>query len=67
MGALVWAGARGVGQLALSGKMHDLVIVVGIIPLGCLLYGALLWGLKIEGREELALIIAKFRGKTAAR
>jgi len=67
MGALVWAGARGVGQLALSGKMHDLVIVVGIIPLGCLLYGVLLWGLKIEGREELALIIAKFRGKTTAR
>ena len=63
MGVAVWAGARLLGGLHLPGKLQDMVIVGGLIPVACAVYGAMLWMLKIEGREELEALLARFRGK----
>ena len=67
MGFVVWLGWRWLGGLALTGKTADLLAAVGLIPAGAAVYGGLLWGLKIEGRAELELILQKFRGRTGGR
>ena len=63
MGLVVWIGAHFAERLPLAGKARDIVTIVGLIPLAVAVYGALLWVLKIEGREELAQILARLRGK----
>jgi putative peptidoglycan lipid II flippase len=63
MGMLVWAGALLVTRLPLPAKGQDLLAVGGLIPLACAVYGGLLLLLRIEGREELAELWAKFRAK----
>jgi putative peptidoglycan lipid II flippase len=60
MGALVGAGWFGLRQ-TVAGRAADLLAVLGLIPLACVIYGALLWGLKIEGREELQAMLARLR------
>jgi putative peptidoglycan lipid II flippase len=39
--------------------MADVIAVAGLIPLGCAVYGATLWVLRIEGREEALALLAK--------
>jgi putative peptidoglycan lipid II flippase len=63
MGGVVWGGAKLAARLPLTGKAQDLVIVAGLIPAACAVYGALLWALKIEGREELGALWGKIRAK----
>ena len=63
MGAVVWGGLQLLAQLTLTGKAHDVVVVAGLIPVACAVYGALLWILKIEGREDLEALLAKLREK----
>lgn len=63
MSAVVWGGVKAVGQLSLTGVVHDLVVVVGLIPLACVVYGGLLWVLKIEGRDEVSALWQKVRAK----
>lgn len=63
MGGAVWGGARLVGNLPLTVRWRDLIDVVGVIPAACALYGALLWILKIEGREELGALWTKVRAR----
>ena len=63
MGAVVWGGERLVEQLPLATKMKDLTVVLGLIPVAAGCYIALLWLMRIEGREELELIIGKLRGR----
>ncbi len=63
MGALVWVGASGAAGLDLSVRARDLVVVGAVIPLAVAAYGGLLWVLKIEGRDELNALVAKFRGR----
>jgi putative peptidoglycan lipid II flippase len=63
MGAALWGGVNLVDRLLSVGKVHDLVLVAGLIPVACAVYGALLWILQIEGREELEAMFMKFRGK----
>lgn len=63
MGAVVWGGVKLAGGLAWPAKVHDLVVVAGLIPAAVAVYGALLWVLKIEGREEVSQLLAKFRSK----
>jgi putative peptidoglycan lipid II flippase len=63
MGGVVWGGVKLAGGFAWPAKVHDLVVVVGLIPAAVAVYGALLWVLKIEGRDELGEILAKLRGK----
>ena len=67
MGGAVWGGLKLAAGLALAPKVHDLVVIAGLIPLAVVVYGALLWLLKIEGRDELGLILDKLRGKAAAK
>ena len=67
MGAVVWGGLRLVGGVGWSRAATDLVVVLGLIPFAAAVYGALLWLLRIEGREELGLIVEKLRGKVAAK
>lgn len=63
MAAVVWASARGVAALAVPTKAADLLVVLGVIPLGAAVYGAALWLLRIEGREDLEQVLAKVRAK----
>jgi putative peptidoglycan lipid II flippase len=59
MAVVVQAGWWGV-RAAVPGRMADAVAVVGLIPLACVVYGGLLWLLRIEGREELRAMLARF-------
>jgi putative peptidoglycan lipid II flippase len=60
---LIVAGGNFAFEHAHLGRRADLIAVVGLIPLGILSYGAILWWLKIEGREDLAAVWAKVRKK----
>lgn len=63
MGVVVWGGLRALAALALSSQRHDWLVVGGLIPVAGLVYGALLWLFKIEGRAELAALLGKVRAK----
>jgi putative peptidoglycan lipid II flippase len=63
MGVVVWGGVKLLAMMPLAGTARDLVVVAGLIPAACAVYGGLLWILKIEGREELAALWAKFRAR----
>jgi putative peptidoglycan lipid II flippase len=63
MGLAVWAGVKALALVNLAGKTHDLAVVTGVIPAACAIYGSLLWIMKIEGREELAVLWGKFTTK----
>lgn len=65
MGAVVWGGERLVAHLPLAAKARDLTVVIGLIPVAAGCYAALLWLMRIEGREDLELVLAKFRGRKA--
>ena len=64
MSAAVGAGRYGLTRNC-SGRLADVLTIFGLIPLGGAIYVALLWALKIEGREELkAMLRAKFGGRS---
>lgn len=63
MGLAVWGGVWAAGRLALSSRIHDLAVVGTLIPVAVAVYGLLLWGMRIEGRDELAGILQRLRGK----
>lgn len=46
-----------------SSSAADLLAVFGLIPLGIAVYAITLWAFKIEGRDEVAALFAKLRGK----
>jgi putative peptidoglycan lipid II flippase len=58
MSVVVEAGWWAV-RAAVAGRLADAVAVLGLIPLACLVYGGLLWLLRIEGREELRAMLVK--------
>jgi hypothetical protein len=39
------------------------MVVAGLIPLAGAVYAALLWLMKLEGREDLEALLGKFRAK----
>lgn len=43
----------------------DVIAVFGLIPFGIAVYAGVLWGLRVEGRDELAALVAKFRKRRA--
>ena len=47
------------------GMWRDVLALGGLIPLGMAAYGAGLWLLKIEGREELIAVWRRLKGKRA--
>ncbi|MBA3849005.1 MAG: murein biosynthesis integral membrane protein MurJ [Opitutus sp.] len=63
LAAVAWGGARGVALLDLPGRAGDFAVVLLVIPLAAALYGAVLWTLRIDGREELEQIWGRMRGK----
>jgi putative peptidoglycan lipid II flippase len=67
MGAAVWGGAKLLATVPFGGRIGDVVVVAGLIPAACAVYGALLWLLRIEGREELGALVAKFKDRVSVR
>lgn len=67
MGLAVWGGAKGLASALPAGRLQDLLVVGGLIPAACALYGGLLWLFKIEGREEVGALFAKFRERVSLR
>jgi putative peptidoglycan lipid II flippase len=64
MGACVWAGVRGMAAMMGAGKARDVAQLIVLIPAACAVYGALLWALRIEGREDVReLVLRKLRRK----
>lgn len=64
MGVAVGLAVWGFGRLPLPARIHDFLAVVAVIPLAVAIYGALLWGMKIEGRDELSALVHRLRGRT---
>jgi len=65
MAAVVFSGYRFSFSWG-SGWGADLIRLAGLIPLGGLTYGALVWGLRLEGREELLAILRRSRERRKA-
>lgn len=63
MGVAVWAAHRGVAALPVPDRVADFIVVLGVIPFAAALYGAALWVLRIEGREDLEQILGRVRAK----
>ncbi|MBA4138020.1 MAG: murein biosynthesis integral membrane protein MurJ [Opitutus sp.] len=63
MAAVVWGGARGVAALGWPVRAGDFLVVLGVIPVAAALYGATLWLMRIEGREDLEQVIERVRAK----
>lgn len=63
MGGAVWLGLAAIGRTGWSVSVRDWVVIAGLIPLAAAAYGALLWMLKIEGRDELQGLLARLRGR----
>jgi putative peptidoglycan lipid II flippase len=66
MGAVVAAAAAGWAQAVPVTKWTSAIGLALVIALGVAVYGGLLWALKIEGRDDLAAVFAKFRGRFAS-
>jgi putative peptidoglycan lipid II flippase len=64
MGVIVWIAGFGLDAAGI-GRRGDWLAVFGIIPVGVAVYGATLWSLRIEGREDIAAVWAKLRRKAA--
>jgi putative peptidoglycan lipid II flippase len=70
MGLVVWGGWHALsgmdlvfslGRLRMQGA--DLIAIFGLIPLGVLAYGGVLWALRIEGLEDLQAMIRRRLGR----
>ena len=61
MGLAVWVGWRGLSVGGLPSAARDWAAVAGLIPAAAAFYGALLWLLRIEGRQELESLLQRFR------
>ena len=66
MGLLVAAGRWGVVQWVVATPISDTLVVAGLVVAGVSVYGGALWVLRIEGREELVKLVARFRSRSAA-
>lgn len=66
MGGAVWGGMHLLDRFPVGGRARDLLVVMGLIPAAGGVYGALLWVLKIEGREEIEALVVKLRAKFSA-
>ncbi len=67
MGLFVAGGWREIQRLGLGGSWTPAIAVFTLIPLAIAVYGALLWAMRIEGREELTAILRRLRSGPARR
>jgi putative peptidoglycan lipid II flippase len=63
MGLVVRTGLKLLTHAGLGVRLTELVAVGGLIPIGIGAYALALWLLRIEGREELAAMFRRFRGR----
>lgn len=63
MGAVVAGGWAGLRHELGGARMADAVAICALIPVGVAVYAAVLWALRVEGREEFAALAAKLAGK----
>jgi putative peptidoglycan lipid II flippase len=63
MGLLVAAGWWTTTHYFAQSKLTDGCAVAALVVAGVLVYGGVLWLLRIEGREELTALLARFRGR----
>jgi peptidoglycan biosynthesis protein MviN/MurJ (putative lipid II flippase) len=66
MGLVVAAGAWGWAVWVPRNLWSDLGGLAGLIGGGMALYAALLWGLKIEGRRDVAALLGQLRARFAS-
>lgn len=66
LGAVVWFGWRAM-QVLVAGRLADLLVVVLVIPAAALIYGIILWALRIEGREDIEQLMSKVSSRFASR
>lgn len=63
MGGVVGGGWEFLSSNYAGGMKVDLVALAALIPLGAGLYGLCLWGLRIEGREDITAFFAHRRNR----
>src|SRR5581483_11599040 len=66
MTVVVGFGWQRVGHLALAPQLRNAIAIFGLVPAGAAVYALTLWFLRIEGREELAALAARFTGRKKA-
>jgi putative peptidoglycan lipid II flippase len=66
MAVVVGGGWLLLRRASINPRLEQLGAVLGLIPAGVAVYALALWGLRIEGREELAAVWAKLRARRAA-
>jgi putative peptidoglycan lipid II flippase len=59
MAAVVALGLAGVRSVAPAGAAGNAVAVAVLVPAGVASYGAVLWALRIEGRDELRAVLSR--------
>jgi putative peptidoglycan lipid II flippase len=65
MGAVVAGGWWTWMQFVPASTVNDAIGLLVLIGLGVAAYGGMLWGLRIEGRDDLATVLNKLRGRAA--
>jgi putative peptidoglycan lipid II flippase len=63
MAGVVLGGWHLLVKLHPGARLNNWIAVLGLIPLGVMVYGGMLWLLKIEGREEFATLFDRFRAR----
>jgi putative peptidoglycan lipid II flippase len=65
MGLAVAGGWWAWSHWVAASKTGDAIGLVVLITAGVIIYGGMLWALRIEGREDLAALLNKFKAKIA--
>ena len=65
MGGLVAGGWWAWSRFVPGSKVSDALALLVLIAAGVAVYGGMIWGLKIEGRDDLATVMNKLRRKPA--
>jgi putative peptidoglycan lipid II flippase len=61
MAGVVLAGRQLLGSLATSERVLEIADLLILIPVAVAAYGAVIWLLRIEGREEMAAVFSRVR------
>jgi putative peptidoglycan lipid II flippase len=46
-----------------SSRISDVIAILGVIPISVVIYGGILWMLRVDGRDELSAMIRKLLGR----
>jgi putative peptidoglycan lipid II flippase len=61
MSAILWPSWHFLQTIGLRARLADLAAVLILIPAGIAVYALVLWLLRIEGREDLAILLRRLR------